>query len=528
MSQSMFNAKELFEEISSQPLADIPRLVSAKIVDECKFKNVSFYNFSTNEILSKTSLHLPKALELIFGTRDFCLGDIVENALAPDPIDTHSRLSPTNIANMFATFNSFGEPSILLFLRNSSWVKECLSIYLYCAVNDSLTIITSTTNANEVHALLVDMYACFANLGLIYSSFWNLRSDRMGVLTTISSRNQIAAYYGNQIQHIAHYFLNFLGPLSKHLSNSIYPDNQLIFASSAYSWFFNKEFTEILPRVKGYERLRESIILVGSLSDASKLCKRYNTALFVVHGACASKAISSALYEFLSSVSSNNECKPDSDSIKLNLQLLKIGIGLRSGTRSVTNLVDLLIKLSEAIKFELGFSVHYVLDGMCLSNPNGEHETTNLLSIDGEHTLAENILEATASAGISCESIVGFRLIDQLSVLSSCDLVVTCSGSGSTKYLWALNKPTITLNYPYAHSHKKYVSQSDPYQHDGIGLLQGRAFREEPHTPEWYLEKSLCSAIDVEKLGHFRPNSVINVSASVDAIKDIIRSVISS
>jgi hypothetical protein len=522
----MLDIPAIKKELQKHSFSNFPQVASDLISKHSGLSDMTIRNLAKAEIATSTSLYLTKALRLIFKTGSYNLKNFTGQALEDNNPSFLDSLTITNIPNMFAAIDDKGDVTQLLFLRNVSWVKEFLSAYIYLPASDKLIVLTSISSAGEVDLLLNDLNSCFANLGIIFNGFWSSKSNRAEALMTIRAREDIAAFYNNKIEHIAHYFLNFLGPLCKHMSSSIYNDNQLIFISTTNSWFLGEEFNQIIPRVEGYKKHENGIILVRSLSDCLKLCTRLDIGLFIVHGACVTRKIPEAINSYFSTESLIYS-KASSTTDKAHTSpILKIGVGLRSGTRSVINIADLLIELASQLCRESNQNVEFVLDGMCSANPSGEHETTKLLSKDEEHLLAEEIKHQMGALGIKCISIVGLTLMEQLDALSKCHLVITCSGSGSTKYLWSLNKPTITLNYPYHHSHERYLSQDDQDADEGIGLLQGRAFREEYHTPEWYLKKEMCSPVDIETLGSFRPNSIINIPPSVAAIKEIIRTCI--
>jgi len=339
----------------------------------------------------------------------------------------------------------------------------------------------------------------------------------MAAQTKITRRSFIAPYYHNGIDHLGHYLMNFFGPLSRHITYKIFPPNSVLFIGTKPSWFGDVEFTEVLPRIAGFNAVRKNAILVHGWADAGKICELITAGLFQVQGSSVSLALSKAIRQYLDDVAA---IKADVSSIT-GAPPLTIGIGLRGGTRSILNIIDLIEIVVKRLAQKTGKAINIVIDGMCSSKLLDENITTQELSLDLELQQAQELILRMAEIGISAISTVGKPIVNQLAELALCDAVLTHSGSGSAKYLWALNKPTIVLNYPYHHNHKRYNSSEDKSCNGITSLLFGRAFRGEHHADEWYLRRELCTD-DREKQNHYRSNSHIDIENASTEIVDIL------
>jgi hypothetical protein len=484
----------------------------------CGFSNVIAKSRSYLDAVEKPCLTIASILSWLFNSDSLILAESgIEFDQLPEQVGA-CRLIPTNIPNLFELLGDNQNSEGFIVIRSPSLGCEYINSYMYLWACDSLYLSLQISHISDWDGIVRDI---FGHTGLLDTGSENKfmldKVARSKAQSKISRRSTTVPFYHNGIDHLGHYFMNFLGPLSSHIASKVYNSQSILLISSLPSWFGDMEFTGILPRIEGFTAIQKNTILVHDWADAGRISELISAGLFHVQGSCISLSLSSATNQCLKELNNTiANFDPNSD-----ISQLTIGIGLRGGTRSILNIIDLVETVTRKLVEEHAFNVNIVIDGMCSSRSLNENPTTQQLSLNVEAEQAREMDMRLAKIGISAVSTVGLPIMEQLAILSSCDFILTHSGSGSAKYLWALNKPTVVLNYPYHHNHMRYNSSDDPNYSGMTSLLFGRAFRGQRHADEWYLDKNLC--VDAPgSQDHYRVNSCIDVENASIAIVDII------
>ena len=315
----------------------------------------------------------------------------------------------------------------------------------------------------------------------------------------------------NVHDHLGHYVLNYLGPIVSYIADGFFASESPLLISARESYLGRHEHITIIPSVPNYPNPPNNVVHINNVTEALEFCNSRNAGLFFLSGSRVSSALSFAVHaclteNFIPSIKDEEH------------HTLRIGVGLRGGTRMATNLIDILSatvrRLSEHVN---PAEIHFIFDGMCKAT-EPKNTSTALLSLEEELAQSTSISNLLADMGCKSYSVVGKPLIDQLARLNETDAIITHNGSGSAKYLWLLNKPTIVLDNRYGMP-REYCSSSDADTDSHVGLFFGRAFRGEPHATEFYIPSHcLTTAKDSELSDDSRGNFVLDPDSTSDSI----------
>jgi hypothetical protein len=431
----------------------------------------------------------------------------------------------TNVPNLIALEDKQGTIAALYLVANNGTDNNFLMQLLYVHESDDIHIFFPLTWRYAYNELLRTLRAALLQLPEDQNGrFFLDKIFRRKIVEHLVLRDGFAPYFWNGYNHLAHYFYNYLGPLSRYLNEGVFPPGKLLLLGDRPSWFGDVELSHIIPGLDGFSKIQSHAIFVATMQDAYKICRETNLGMISLRGSEVSLALSRSISQYL-----ENHANPARIDTSTSFQeTLILGIGLRGGTRMVINLDELIFSVCERILNTWDKKIHIIFDGMCKS-PNPENPTTLLLSLDQEIQQAQLLSSKLASLGVSSESVVGMRIIDQLQRLSMCSTIITHNGSGSAKYLWALNKPTIILNGPANTNIYKYNSGSDPRCHGVMGLQFGRAFRGDCHSDEYYVNTSLLRLVEagpISDTSGTRGNSTIDVERGSTQIIEFISEIL--
>lgn len=399
-----------------------------------------------------------------------------------------ARCTPrsSDCLNVIALEDEQGTIAAYYLVANASTMHNFLLQVVYIPREDSLCIFFPVSYRGAYDELFQALRETLKRLPDNQDGrFFLDKAFRSKIVAQVKLRSKFAPYFWNGFNHLGHYFLNYLGPLSRYLGEGLLSFGGIFFLGGRPSWLGDIELSQIIPKMSGFNRVKDYAVFVASMRDAEVVCREMNLGMIALYGSCMTLSLSNSIAKCTDQTYISTEC----EALSIKQNALVIGVGLRGGTRMVVNLDELICKMGMLLSLDENTKLHFIFDGMCKSS-NPEHPSTSLLSLDHEIKQAELIRSRLAERFISSESVVGLSLIEQLRKLSKCSAILTHSGSGSAKYLWALNKPTIVLNCPRTPGVLKYNSSLDPLCHDNLGFFFGRAFRGSCHSPEYYVSQS--------------------------------------
>lgn len=517
--------QEEFRLIANQ--AESLAYMHSLIADCCQFTQGHIRFLTGPEINSSTSLNAQSFIGQLFIQKPGNAASFLEQYFPSFHYSSQKLLhfKATDVTNLIAIVDEQNQPRFLLIVFNASLQSGHLAHVLYEIANDEFHLVAPVLNENYRADILQRLIWAFGWLPKGLGATFLLKKEyRKSIADSISLRNGYALFLENKYDHLGHYFMNFVGPLSYYCAHDIIPTGLRVFIGARPSWLGGFEQELLLPSLHGFGRIQDNTVFVNGVLDALKLSRDLGLGLLKLSDACVSKGLSITFRSRLGSWKAP-ESFSEYGSSKDNT--LYLGLGLRGGTRMVLNFNEFVVALIQELQSHISRPISVIVDGMCRSL-NPENATTANLSLADEHNQCNRLSDELAPYNVRVESVVGMDLVTQLNKLGLCSAVIAHNGSSSAKYLWALGLPTVILNCPAAESTFAYVSSDDVDAENEIGLCFGRAFRGEAHSPELYISKSLLRAsgphenIDAPA-SHSRFNSYLDIDAALPPVSSFVR-----
>jgi hypothetical protein len=517
--------QEQYRLIGNQ--ADSLAYLHSLIADCCHFAQAHITLLTGPAINSSASLSVQSFIAQLFIQKNGNAASFLEQYI-PSFCSSSQKpfhIKATDVTNLIAIVDEQDHPCFLLIAFNASLQSGHLAHVLYDIENDAFHLVAPVLNNNYLAEILQRLIWAFGWLPKgIGAAFLLKKEYRKSIVDSISLRNGYALFLENKYDHLGHYFMNFVGPLSYYCAHNIIPAGLRVFLGARPSWLGGFEQELLLPSLHGFGEIQENTVFVNGVLDALKLSRDLNLGLLKLSDACVSRSLSISFRDKLVSwkaPESYSEFRLSKDNE------LYLGLGLRGGTRMVLNFNEFVVALIKELQSHISRPICVIVDGMCRSL-NPENSTTANLSLADEHNQCNQLRDELAPCNVRVESVIGMDLVTQLNKLSLCSVVIAHNGSSSAKYLWALNLPTVILNCPTSESTSVYVSRDDLDAENEVGLCFGRAFRGEAHSPELYISRSLLRASDAHgkiesPAAQSRFNSYLDIDSAIPPVSTFVR-----
>jgi hypothetical protein len=395
-------------------------------------------------------------------------------------------IKPSSGINTIAFLNIDNTVLGYLSVAQASHGTSFLIEVLYIPSADSLYLFIPQPGSGTFSTLVRIFNRLFGGQGLEVLGEYRKRQE---AYATIQLRDRYIHILPFWQEHLGHYILNYLGPLSYGISSGRYLNQDYVFISKNLSHLGPFE-RDLIEHIESYGRIKGKIIYVDTVKEAmSHAASLGSYGILLLEDSIVPLALAESVSRVL-----QRDSKPTSISLMQDnaSQSLVIGVGLRGGTRMIVNLASLLENLTNILFTKIpNLRLHYIFDGMCsLHRP--EVGSTSQLSLDREleeyHVIRSKLLMLNATTS----STIALPLYEQILSLSSAHVILAHNGSGSAKYSWLLNKYVFVLNNQF-HEPAWYSSWKDSQWYGQVGLKFCRAFRKDVHSPEYYLPKTLLT-----------------------------------
>lgn len=307
--------------------------------------------------------------------------------------------------------------------------------------------------------------------------------------------------------HLGHYVMNSLGPAAKALAIIRAADASISIARVENGFLSLEHEAWLLDPAPPPSRFIEHF---PTIQDLEHSARDGNHAFVSLYGSSVDMSLAITTQRLIKQCISLTRRATSRGSIPPNSDELVLGISLRGGTREAINLCDVVENLLKALSIR-GEKVFLVIDGLAASCHNNISTTANL-SQARESSIAANLLDAAVKFGCRGISLVGWPLMDQLTCLSYCDVVVAHVGSSSAKSMWLLGLKTII----HSPSPPIFPRPRRP-ELQPVGLQFRHAYRGDPCPRETRLPFELVTVLpsaDNTREALQRRNYCLDISAS--------------